>query len=1012
MERVEALSRSVEVLQGLVRRSAPPSTRIVEVAPRLSDREQLHPPEVATADDPFWPRVAYPARPLAPPPGSAFLTLATAAAEAVGFLVTGLRGAGLEHAVAEVAGLQRQGVTIKPVFLCDAPDFGPMTRRGYVTEFLPPGADAEGWRRDFIARKWGLARWEDLRHIRAPAPAPAPATAPAPRQAPAPAKRARGRAAVIAWDLAHNPAGRAMVLYDLLAQDWDVDLVGPTWERYGGRVWPPLDGSGRRIRAFPCRTLEDFWPAALAIASAADYDLVVVCKPRLPSLLLGSLVKQRCGCPLVLDVDDLELSFFPDETGATLDDLEAGGPQAMVEPYAELPTRAADALVGDADAVIVSNAALRQRFGGIVVRHARDEDTFHPDRFDRAAARARMGIEAGDHAIVFVGTARAHKGVFDIARTLDALPDKRFVLHLVGTIGDRRVRAELDRHRGARIIYHPDCSFDELPEKLAAADSVVLLQDPSHPICRFQIPAKISDAAAFGLPILTTDVPPLRDLVPQGLVTLVEPAGLGKALGDLLDNRDGTAERQRRRTVREAFEQELGLRVNRARLDLAIALAAKAGPGLPPSYRRLLAMTGRAFTALRGRATSATGAAAGVSRARPFDLVMFWKQNDSGIYGRRSDMLMKYLPASGRVGRILQIDAPLEVADLAALTEPGRGSAARLILNNIIDNQFGLRDDGGRLPRTFLWDRKGRHPVLPHVGRSLADYPAWVEAQMQAAGIDPANAFAWICPVVFDFPAVAQRIPFRGIIGDIIDDQRNFAMAESYRQRIIASYDATLPLFDLTFTNCAPVAEAFANLVGSITVVPNGAELGERRQVALPDRLAALPRPLAGYVGNLRDRIDWGLLEAAARSLPEVSFAIVGGGAREGETTALETLPNVTFTGPVPYETAMACMDAFDVALVPHLRNALTATMNPLKIYNYLAARKPVVSTEIENVDPALRAFISFASDAGGFAAAIRAACRARPPDGPAFEVAIAGISWEARAQAILARIDAWQGRT
>lgn len=390
---------------------------------------------------------------------------------------------------------------------------------------------------------------------------------------------------------------------------------------------------------------------------------------------------------------------------------------------------------------------------------------------------------------------------------------------------------------------------------------------------------------------------------------------------------------------------------------------------------------------------------------------MFWKQNDSGIYGRRSDMLMKYLPASGRVGRILQIDAPLEVADLAALTEPGRGSAARLILNTTIDNQFGLRDDGGRLPRTFLWDRKGRHPVLPHVGRSLADYPAWVEAQMRAAGIDPANAFAWVCPVVFDFPAVAQRIPFRGIIGDIIDDQRNFAMSDAYRQRIIASYGATLPLFDLTFTNCAPVAEAFANLAGRIEVVPNGAELGERQQVALPDRLAALPRPLAGYVGNLRDRIDWGLLEAAARCLPDVSFAIVGGGAREGETTALESLPNVTFTGPVPYETAMGCMDAFDVALVPHLRNALTATMNPLKIYNYLAVRKPVVSTEIENVDPALRPFISFASDAGGFAAAIRAACHARPPDGSAFEAALVGISWEARAQAILDRIDTWQGR-
>ena len=112
--------------------------------------------------------------------------------------------------------------------------------------------------------------------------------------------------------------------------------------------------------------------------------------PRLPSLLLGALIKDRCGCPMVLDVDDFELSFFPDETTAPLDALSAAGAAALHEPYAELATRAADGVVKDADAVIVSNMALRDRFGGIMVRHARDEDDFHPDRFDRAAERAAI----------------------------------------------------------------------------------------------------------------------------------------------------------------------------------------------------------------------------------------------------------------------------------------------------------------------------------------------------------------------------------------------------------------------------------------------------------------------------------------------------------------------------------------------------------------------------------------------------------------------------------------------
>lgn len=755
LARAAQAHRTGRALQRLMQQGDGRAARVVTLGPKLSWAKRVSEGKVQREAGP-----GLPDRPLIPPVGHGALTLGLAECRVLGCDVMGLRGADLEEAVARIKQRQRRGEALRPVFLSDAADFAPMAQRGYVLEFLPGGM-TEG-DRAFIAGKWGVAEWVDLRDTRAPQPrvVPMPAEVPPPRPAapPQPAKTApviaspapgkRKKVAVIAWDLGHNPVGRAMVIHDLLERDWDVELIGPIWSRFGGKVWGPIAGSDRRVRGFHSSDFADYWPAALAFASAADYDLVVACKPRLPSLLLAALIKDRCGCPLVLDVDDFELSFFPDETAAPLDALEAAGPEALREPYGEIATRVADGLIGDADSLIVSNIALRNRFGGILVRHARDEADFHPDRFDRAAERARMGMTEEDFALVFVGTARAHKGVFDIARTLAAMEDRRFVLHLVGTITDRRIRAELDKHKGARIVYHSDCAFEDLPAQIVAADAVVLLQDPAHPISQYQIPAKISDASAFGLPILVTDVPPLRDLALQGMVTVISPADLGQKLTALRAERDRGQAEASRRAVRESFEQELGYRVNRERLELAIARAGTAGRDLPASFKRLIGIAAKAHA--EGHALPADPpesrrkAKAGRKAQETFDLVMFWKQNDSGLYGRRSDMLMQHLLSSGRVGRVLQIDAPMEVADLARLTAPSAGSAATHILRNLIDNQYGLRDRGGLLRRTYLWDRQGKRGLLPAVGASLGDYPAWVAAQMEQAGIDAARAFAWV----------------------------------------------------------------------------------------------------------------------------------------------------------------------------------------------------------------------------------------------------------------------------
>ena len=60
----------------------------------------------------------------------------------------------------------------------------------------------------------------------------------------------------------------------------------------------------------------------------------------------------------------------------------------------------------------------------------------------------------------------------------------------------------------------------------------------------------------------------------------------------------------------------------------------------------------------------------GPIESEPFDLVAFWKQNDTGIYGRRSDLLIAEVARSGSVAHTIQFDAPISASRLIQLSRP------------------------------------------------------------------------------------------------------------------------------------------------------------------------------------------------------------------------------------------------------------------------------------------------------------------------------------------------------
>jgi glycosyltransferase involved in cell wall biosynthesis len=139
--------------------------------------------------------------------------------------------------------------------------------------------------------------------------------------------------------------------------------------------------------------------------------------------------------------------------------------------------------------------------------------------------------------------------------------------------------------------------------------------------------------------------------------------------------------------------------------------------------------------------------------------------------------------------------------------------------------------------------------------------------------------------------------------------------------------------------------------------VPNGVTLAEFSGPVpeIPDDLAPIPRPRAVYVGALQDWFDFRLVNHLVQRLPDVSFVLIGPSSLARRK--LEARPNLHILGQRDPATVPAYLRHSDVGLIPNAmpRNRqFVGSMQPLKLYQYLASGLPVVaawSPELEAMD-------------------------------------------------------------
>jgi glycosyltransferase involved in cell wall biosynthesis len=162
-----------------------------------------------------------------------------------------------------------------------------------------------------------------------------------------------------------------------------------------------------------------------------------------------------------------------------------------------------------------------------------------------------------------------------------------------------------------------------------------------------------------------------------------------------------------------------------------------------------------------------------------------------------------------------------------------------------------------------------------------------------------------------------------------------------------------LAAVDVVVTTSQSLHEAKSAAHSHVVNLPHGVDAEHFAKAAdpstrVPDDLARLPRPVIGFFGMLAEWVDIPLIREVALARPGWSIVLIGNASTD--LGPLRGVPNVHLLGPRPYASLPGYCRGFDVAIIPFVKNDLTERANPIKLREYLAAGKPIVSTPLPEV--------------------------------------------------------------
>lgn len=236
------------------------------------------------------------------------------------------------------------------------------------------------------------------------------------------------------------------------------------------------------------------------------------------------------------------------------------------------------------------------------------------------------------------------------------------------------------------------------------------------------------------------------------------------------------------------------------------------------------------------------------------------------------------------------------------------------------------------------------------------------------------------------------------IIYDVTDDYGSFTPC--FRERVDRREAKLLWCADLVLATSEMLIPSRSKINPNIHYVPNGVDFELFASVGNPDIpphpvVATMPKPVIGFVGYVADWVNLDIVEALGKRWP--GHVIMVGPIKPSLRDKVARISCVKWTGFVEDRGDLPrYIQGMDVCLIPFYVNALTLAMNPLKICEYFATGKPIVSVNLTVLEP-FQELVDIASGVEDFVAKVEA--RLRQGEGPERAVKrrqiAANFSWD-----------------
>jgi glycosyltransferase involved in cell wall biosynthesis len=232
-----------------------------------------------------------------------------------------------------------------------------------------------------------------------------------------------------------------------------------------------------------------------------------------------------------------------------------------------------------------------------------------------------------------------------------------------------------------------------------------------------------------------------------------------------------------------------------------------------------------------------------------------------------------------------------------------------------------------------------------------------------------------------DYDRILPMLPGRTIL-DVSDSFPDFFTDPAQRQRLEVAERTVAEKVDVVLTTAQVLFDKFKSYNPRTFLLRNAVDLSRYRSVgppadpAITEKVEAIGGPgIVGYQGAISSWCDFELLESVLEKTPDLSFLFVGmvDVRVRKDFQRFTRRRNFHYIGAVNPGVLPWVLSKIDVGIIPFRINDLIRATNPIKLYEYLAAGKPVVATPMPEVMRyQTRGVVATTEDADAFAIYIR----------------------------------------